>query len=208
MGRRWVECSGEPSSAARKVTSTDSGPFFRWDDDGERPTLTEMHRCTSRSNGAHPMTSPTTRLALQIAGRGRLEGHPPGEVDGVRFEGRFVIYALADAQGPLFGEDVSLFDAGGPLPSTAGGAPRALIWSPCGAASSSRASSRATTRSRARPSAARPHRPVSGSTTTQLQTVPDGSTTGRPSWPESSSRPTAPRSTSRWTRARVSSTRA
>lgn len=56
------------------------------------------------------MTSPTTRLALQIAGRGRLEGHPPGEVDGVRFEGRFVIYAVADAKGPLFGEDVSLFD--------------------------------------------------------------------------------------------------
>lgn len=56
------------------------------------------------------MNTPSTRLALQIAGRGRLEGHPPGELDGVRFEGRFVIYALADENGPLFGEDVSLFD--------------------------------------------------------------------------------------------------
>lgn len=57
------------------------------------------------------MSQPTTRLAMQVAGRGRLEGHPPGEVDGARFEGRFVIYALADSDGPVFGQDVSLFSA-------------------------------------------------------------------------------------------------
>lgn len=57
------------------------------------------------------METPTTRLALQIAGRGRLEGHPPGEVDGARFEGRFVIYSMMGAKGQVFGEDVSLFDA-------------------------------------------------------------------------------------------------
>jgi hypothetical protein len=57
------------------------------------------------------MSQPTTRLAMQIAGRGRLEGHPPGEVDGARFEGRFVIYALAGADGQVLGEDVSLFSA-------------------------------------------------------------------------------------------------
>jgi hypothetical protein len=49
-------------------------------------------------------------MALQVAGRGRLEGHPPGEVDGARFEGRFVIYALTGRSGPVAGEDVSLFD--------------------------------------------------------------------------------------------------
>ncbi len=57
------------------------------------------------------MSQPTTRLAMQIAGRGRLEGHPPGQVDGARFEGRFVIYALAGADGQVLGEDVSLFSA-------------------------------------------------------------------------------------------------
>lgn len=56
------------------------------------------------------MTS-TSRLAMQIAGRGRLEAHPPGVVEGVRFEGRFVIYALTGADGSVFGHDVSLFDA-------------------------------------------------------------------------------------------------
>ena len=50
------------------------------------------------------------RMAMQVAGRGRLEGHPPGQVDGARFEGRFVIYALTGAEGPVFGADVSLFD--------------------------------------------------------------------------------------------------
>lgn len=51
------------------------------------------------------------RLAMNFAGRGRIEGHPPGELDGVRFEGRFVVYGLTGAKGPVFGEDVSLFDA-------------------------------------------------------------------------------------------------
>lgn len=57
------------------------------------------------------MEPPTIRLALQIAGQGRLEGHPPGNVDGARFEGRFVIYSMMGPKGQLFGEDVSLFDA-------------------------------------------------------------------------------------------------
>lgn len=57
------------------------------------------------------MSTAGPRLAMQIAGRGRLEGHPPGEVDGARFEGRFVIWALTGEKGPVFGEDVSLFDA-------------------------------------------------------------------------------------------------
>lgn len=51
------------------------------------------------------------RLVLQVAGRGRLEGHPPGNVDGARFEGRFVIFGAFGKDGPLFGEDVSLFNA-------------------------------------------------------------------------------------------------
>ncbi len=51
------------------------------------------------------------RLVMQFGGRGRLEEHPPGVVDGARFEGRFVIWALSDANGPVFGPDVSLFDA-------------------------------------------------------------------------------------------------
>lgn len=58
------------------------------------------------------MESPGVRLVLQLAGRGRLEGHPPGNVDGARFEGRFVIFGAFGKDGPLFGEDVSLFDAG------------------------------------------------------------------------------------------------
>lgn len=56
------------------------------------------------------MTS-TIRMGMQMAGRGRLEGHPPGEIDGARFEGRFVIYSVTGPDGPVFGHDVSLFDA-------------------------------------------------------------------------------------------------
>lgn len=51
------------------------------------------------------------KLVMQFAGRGRLEGHPPGEVDGARFEGRFVIWAMSDGNGPLFGPEISLFDS-------------------------------------------------------------------------------------------------
>jgi hypothetical protein len=47
---------------------------------------------------------------MQIAGRGRLEAHPPGVVDGARFEGRFVIYSMNGPDGSVFGPDVSLFD--------------------------------------------------------------------------------------------------
>ncbi len=58
------------------------------------------------------MTTPSgnAKLSMQFAGRGRLEGHPPGNVDGVRFEGRFVIYSMNGTRGPIFGPDVSLFD--------------------------------------------------------------------------------------------------
>lgn len=55
--------------------------------------------------------SASVSLALQIAGQGRLEGHPPGELDGARFEGRFVIWGMTGPDGPLFGEDVSQHDA-------------------------------------------------------------------------------------------------
>ncbi len=55
------------------------------------------------------MTSSSVRLALQTGGRGYLEAHPPGDVTGARFEGRFVIYSMMDGAGQVFGEDVSLF---------------------------------------------------------------------------------------------------
>lgn len=51
------------------------------------------------------------RYAMQFAGRGRLEGHPPGDADGARFEGRFVIFSITGPSGPVFGQDVSLFSA-------------------------------------------------------------------------------------------------
>lgn len=57
------------------------------------------------------MTPASARMAIQMAGRGRLEGHPPGNADDCRFEGRFLIYALNGKAGPVFGEDVSLHDA-------------------------------------------------------------------------------------------------
>src|SRR5687767_11827388 len=46
-----------------------------------RPTA--KVRRTTRSNAMEP--SRTASLAMQFAGRGRLEGHPPGDVDGARF---------------------------------------------------------------------------------------------------------------------------
>jgi hypothetical protein len=52
----------------------------------------------------------TASLAMQIAGQGRVEEHPPGQLDGARFEGRFVIWAMNGGEGPVFGEEVSLFD--------------------------------------------------------------------------------------------------
>lgn len=68
------------------------------------------------------MSAGRARLAMQIAGRGRLEDHPPGVVDGARFEGRFVIYSLNGADGPVFGADVSLFD--GEMVKTRGRGPQ------------------------------------------------------------------------------------
>ena len=56
------------------------------------------------------MSSGAGRLAIQVVGIGRMEAHPPGVVDGTRFEGRFVIYAMNGPDGPVFGPDVSLFD--------------------------------------------------------------------------------------------------
>lgn len=58
------------------------------------------------------MSGGGARLAMQVVGRGRMEEHPPGQPDGARYEGRFVIYAMSDDKGPLFGDDVSLFDTG------------------------------------------------------------------------------------------------
>jgi len=54
--------------------------------------------------------SHTAALAMQFAGRGKVEEHPPGQLDTSRFEGRFVIFAMNGPDGPVFGDDVSLFD--------------------------------------------------------------------------------------------------
>jgi hypothetical protein len=68
---------------------------------------------------SHPVSadasSPASRsnagsMVMQFAGRGFLEDHPPGDVDGTRFEGRFVVLGLTGRNGPVFGQDVSLFD--------------------------------------------------------------------------------------------------
>lgn len=56
------------------------------------------------------MSAGAGRLAIQVVGIGRMEEHPPGEVDGTRFEGRFVIYAMNGPDRPVFGADVPLFD--------------------------------------------------------------------------------------------------
>lgn len=55
------------------------------------------------------MTS-SVRLAMQVGGRGFLEAHPPNDVTGARFEGRFVIYSMMGRGRQVFGDDVSLFD--------------------------------------------------------------------------------------------------
>lgn len=59
-----------------------------------------------------PVAKPakTSSMVMQTTGRGRLEEHPPGVVDGVRFEGRFVIWGMSSAGGQVFGDDASLFD--------------------------------------------------------------------------------------------------
>ncbi|MBB3084162.1 hypothetical protein [Geodermatophilus sabuli] len=56
------------------------------------------------------MSTPNARLAMQIGGRGFLEAHPPNDVTGARFEGRFVIYGMMSHGSPIFGDDVSLFE--------------------------------------------------------------------------------------------------
>lgn len=56
------------------------------------------------------MTSPLA-FAMQFAGQGRMEDHPPGLLDNARFEGRFVVWGMDGHAGPVFGDDVSLFDA-------------------------------------------------------------------------------------------------
>jgi hypothetical protein len=48
-------------------------------------------------------------LAMQIGGRGFLEAHPPNDVTGARFEGRFVIYSMMGHGVLMFGDDMSLF---------------------------------------------------------------------------------------------------
>jgi hypothetical protein len=51
-----------------------------------------------------------SQFVIQHAGQGRLEAHPPGDLDGARFEGRFVFWGVSGPHGAVFGEDVSLFD--------------------------------------------------------------------------------------------------
>jgi hypothetical protein len=46
---------------------------------------------------------------MQVGGRGFLEAHPPNDITGARFEGRFVIYSMMSGGSQLFGDDVSLF---------------------------------------------------------------------------------------------------
>lgn len=67
--------------------------------------------------GAAMAPGPAGLLALQWGGQGRVEApaglRPDGsfDVDGARFQGRFVIFSLEGADGSIFGDDVSLFDA-------------------------------------------------------------------------------------------------
>lgn len=113
---------------------------------GDYRLATEFVARDEGGNDDHVMSSAVPRFAMQIVGRGRLGGHPPGEVDGARFKGRFVIWALTREKGPVFCADVSLFDS---TCVTEHGADRRVpIWSPCGVAQSSKDSSRATRRSK------------------------------------------------------------
>jgi hypothetical protein len=54
--------------------------------------------------------APAGQMVMQTAGRGHMEAHPPGHVDGTRFEGRFVIFGMIDGRGQVFGNNASLFD--------------------------------------------------------------------------------------------------
>lgn len=60
--------------------------------------------------------APAGFMAMQVAGRGRIEApnglDPDGtfDIDTARFQGRFVIYSIDGDGEPVFGNDVSLFD--------------------------------------------------------------------------------------------------
>lgn len=62
--------------------------------------------------------APTGFMAMQVAGRGRIEApngldpHGTFDANGARFQGRFVIYSIDGDGEPIFGNDVSLFDPG------------------------------------------------------------------------------------------------
>src|SRR5919112_2662536 len=74
------------------------------------------HRCrpgTPPARSEIVVSTPHARLAMQIGGRGFLEAHPPNDVTGARFEGRFVIYSMMSHGSPVFGDDVSLFERDG-----------------------------------------------------------------------------------------------
>lgn len=71
------------------------------------------------SVGADPAVrrAPAGFMAMQVAGRGRIEApdgldsHGTFAVDGARFQGRFVIYSIDGDGEPIFGNEASLFDA-------------------------------------------------------------------------------------------------
>lgn len=60
--------------------------------------------------------APAGFMAMQVGGRGRIEKpkgvdpHGTFAVDGVRFQGRFVVYSIDGDGEPIFGSDNSLFD--------------------------------------------------------------------------------------------------
>lgn len=74
-----------------------------------------LFHASADAKGATPSdpvvrTAPAGQMVMQLAGRGHMEAHPPGDVAGTRYEGRFVIFSMDDGAGQVFGDDTSLFD--------------------------------------------------------------------------------------------------
>jgi hypothetical protein len=68
--------------------------------------------------GDEARRAPAGFMAMQVAGRGRIEApsgvdpHGTFVFDGARFQGRFVIYSIDGDGEPIFGNGASLFDGG------------------------------------------------------------------------------------------------
>jgi hypothetical protein len=71
---------------------------------------------TSAAQGDAVRRAPAGFMAMQVAGRGRIEApsgvdpHGTFIFDGARFQGRFVIYSIDGDGEPIFGNETSLFD--------------------------------------------------------------------------------------------------